>query len=202
MSTPPDLPVVDGLQLCDELRKLLRPDEMVADFAGCWHRLPRFFYEVRSWSQAKEVALTPHVRLSELLIVDCHEHPRLLEEFPHYVPCALALLARVIEELRRRAGAPVHVAANGGYRSPAHKLSAAVNPHNWGTAANIYRIGDTYLNTQAAIDKFGALAREIGADVNVLPYGHQPGETDDCLHLDLGYARLVPKGCDEATPAT
>ena len=118
MNTMRDLPVVDGLKLPAELRALLRPDEAMADRAGRSHRLPRFFYEIRSWSQAKELALTPHVRLSELLVVDCREAPRLLDEFPHFVPCAVALLGRVLEDFRGRAGAPVHVAANGGYRSP------------------------------------------------------------------------------------
>lgn len=193
-----DLPAIDGLTLPEPVRTLLRPGEMAADRFGRLHRLPRYFYEVRSWSQAKELALTPHVRLSELLVVDHREAPRLLEAFPHYVPCAVMLLARVIEEFRTRAGAAVCVAANGGYRSPAHRLSAdAVSPHNWAAAADIFRVGDTWLNAQSAIEKFGAIARELGPDLHVLPYGHQPGETDDHLHLDLGYAHLVPMECDE-----
>ena len=198
--TARDLPVVDGLRLSEDLRALLRPDELVADRAGRQHRLPRFFYEVRSWSQAKELSLTPHVRLSELLIVDSREAPRLLEEFPHYVPCAVSLLARVLEDLRAKVGAPVFVAANGGYRSPAHRLNTAASPHWWAAAADLYRVGDTWLNTQSSIEKYGVLARELLPDVNVLPYGHQPGETDDHLHLDLGYLRSVPNGCDEAEP--
>ena len=196
--TARDLPVVDGLRLSDELRALLRPDELFADRIGRQHRLPRFFYEVRSWSQAKELFLTPHVRLSELLIVDSREAPRLLEEFPHYVPCAVSLLARIVEDFRAKVGAPVFVAANGGYRSPAHRLTSAANPHLWAAAADIYRVGDTWLNTQSAVEKYGALARELLPDVNVLPYGHQTGETDDHLHLDLGFLRTVPAGCDEA----
>ena len=200
MNTARDLPVVDGLRLAPDVRALLRPDEMVADRAGRVHRLPRFFYEVRSWSQAKELFLTPHVRLSELLVVDCQEAPRLLEEFPHYVPCAVGLLARLLEDFRSRVGGqPIFVAANGGYRSPAHRLSAnAVNPHNWAAAADVYRVGDTFLNTQSAIEKYAAMARELAPEVQALPYGHQPGESDDHLHLDLGYAHLVPTGCDEA----
>jgi hypothetical protein len=198
MNPPPDLPVIDGLRLAPELRALLRPDELVPDRGGRMHRLPRFFYEVRSWSQAKELALTPHLRLSELMLVDCHEAPRLLEEFPHYVPCAVVLLARMLEDFRQRAGASVYVAANGGYRSPAHRLSTPANVHNWATAADIYRVGDTWLNTPAAIDKFGALARDLGLEVQVLPYGHRCGETDDHLHLDLGYAHAVPGICDES----
>ena len=195
-----DLPVVDGLRLPDDLRALLRPDDAVADRFGRLHRLPRFFYEVRSWSQAKELSLTAHVRLSELLIVDCREAPRLLEEFPHYVPCAVSLLARWLEDFRQRAGASVYIAANGGYRSPAHRLSTVATAHQWAAAADIYRIGDTFLNTQSAIDKYATLAREMAPEINVLPYGHQPGESDDHLHLDLGYVHLVPAGCDESRP--
>lgn len=192
-----DLPAIDGFALPEPVQALLRPGELALDRFGRAHRLPRFFYEVRSWSQARELALTPHVRLSELLVVDRREAPRLLEEFPHYVPCAVVLLARVLEELRARAGGAVCIAANGGYRSPAHRLSAeAVSPHNWAAAADIYRVGDTWLNTPAAIEKYGAMARELPG-LHVLPFGHQPGETDDHLHLDLGYAHLVPVECDE-----
>ena len=197
MNTARDLPVVDGLRLPDDVRALLRPNEAVPDRAGRLHRLPRFFYEVRSWSQAKELFLTTHIRLSELLVVDCREAPRLLDEFPHYVPCAVSLLARVLEDFRTRAGAPIFVAANGGYRSPAHRLSVSAGPHQWAAAADIYRVGDTWLNGQSAIDKYATLARDLAPELNVLPYGHQPGETDDHLHLDLGYAHLVPGGCDE-----
>jgi hypothetical protein len=201
MNTPREIPVADGLRLSRELRALLRPDELVQDRFGRSHRLPRFFYEVRSWPQAKELALTPHLRLSEFMMVDCNEAPRLLEEFPHFVPCAVVLLARLVEDFRQRAGGAVYVAANGGYRSPAHKLSMPANVHNWATAADIYRVGDTWLNTPAAIDKYGGLVRELGPEIQVLPYGHRPGETDDHLHIDLGYAHVVPGSCDEGPAA-
>ncbi len=198
MNTARDLPVIDGLKLPAELRALLRPDETVIDRYGRTHRLPRFFYEVRSWSQAKELPLTIHIRLSELLVVDSREAPRLLEEFPHYVPCAVTLLARILEDFRARVGMPVYVTANGGYRSPSHRLSVVAGPHQWATAADIYRVGDTWLNTQSAIEKYATVARELAPELNVLPYGHQTGEADDHLHLDLGYAHLVPGGCDES----
>ena len=45
--TARDLPVIDGLRLPEDVRALLRPDELVPDRAGRQHRLPRFFYEVR-----------------------------------------------------------------------------------------------------------------------------------------------------------
>ena len=200
MNTARDLPVVDGLKLPEEWRALLRPDEPVQDRLGRTHRLPRFFYEVRSWSQAKELHLTTHVRLSELLVVDSREAPRLLEEFPHYVPCAVTLLARMVEDFRGKVGASVYIAANGGYRSPAHRLSTVPGTHNWAAAVDVYRVGDTTLNTPSAIEKYAAVARDLAPEINVLPYGHLPGESDDHLHFDLGYVHLVPAGCDEALP--
>lgn len=199
-------PIVDGLTLPEDVRALLRPDELARDSRGHAHRLPRFFFEIASWPLAKETLLTPHFRLSELLVVDCRESPRLLLEFPHYVPCAVALLARFLEGLRERAGnVPVFVAANGGYRSPAHRLDAGTSdpdaglgPHQWAVAADVFRIGDTLLNTPAAIEKYAAHARDLGPIVNVLPHGHGPDETDDHLHLDLGYTRIAPAGFDES----
>lgn len=201
MNTARDLPVVDGLKLPEETRALLQPAEPVRDRFGRLHRLPRFFYEVRSWSQAKELFLTTHIRLSELLVVDSREATRLLEDFPHYVPCAVTLLARMVEDFRVRAGASVYIAANGGYRSPAHGLSAVPGPHNWAAAVNIYRVGDTFLNTASTIEKYAAIARDLAPEINVLSYGHLPGESDDHLHFDLGYTHLVPAGCDETAPA-
>lgn len=197
-----NLPAVDGLTLPADLRALLRPGEATQDANGRTHHLPRFFYEVASWARAKETLLTAHVRLAELLVVDCRETPRLLQDFPHYVPCAVGLLARTLEEFRALAGgAPIYVAANGGYRSPAHGLSvAALDAHCWASAANIYRVGDTFLNSQSAVERYAALARDLGPGVHVQPYGHGAGETDDHLHLDLGYAHLIPPQCDEALP--
>lgn len=191
------LPVVDGLALPAEVRALLRPGEAVTDAHGRVHHLPRFFYEVPSWARAKETLLTPHVRLSELLVVDCREAGRLLEKFPHYVPCAVGLLARLLEEFRAATGnVPVHVATNGGYRSPAHALANPPDAHCWAAAADVYRVGDTFLDGRTAIEKHAALARDLGG-VGVAPYGHGPGETDDHLHLELGYVHLIPPTCDE-----
>lgn len=200
MNTARDLPVIDGLRLPDDLRALLRPDEPVEDRSGRVHRLPRYFYEVRSWLQAKELHLTTHIRLSELMIVDSRESSRLLEDFPHYVPCAVTLLARLLEEFRAKVGASVYIAANGGYRSPAHRLSALPGPHNWAAAADIYRVGDTFLNTASAVDRYAGVLRDLAPECNVLPFGHLTGETDDHLHVDLGYVHLIPAGCDEKLP--
>ena len=138
-------PIVDGCRLSAELQSLLRPSERRQDGRGHWHELPRFFYQIDSWEEARQAKLTPHFTLSELLAVDCREAGPLLRGFPHYAPCAVGVLARYLEEFRTRVGAPVFVSVNGGYRSPAHRYSSAAGPHQWATAADIYRIGDHWL---------------------------------------------------------
>jgi hypothetical protein len=64
--------------------------------------------------------------------------------------------------------------------------------HCWGTAANIYRIGDDWLDTQETIETYAALVREVLPAAWVRPYGHAAGFADDHLHLDLGYTVTVP----------
>lgn len=190
--------IVDGLTLSAAHRALLRPGELVATAEHEQHALPRCFYEIDSWEHAKATQLTPHFTLSELITVDCREAPLLLRDFPHYVPCAVVVLARYLEELRERVEAPIYVAVNGGYRSPAHAHSDELNPHSWATAANIYRIGDTWLDTPKQIERFARVAESLGEEIFVRPAGTAPGETDDHLHLDLGYLLLNPRGHTEA----
>ena len=189
---------IDGLRLTEEYRNLLRPGESEAGANGTVHRLPRFFYEVGSWEEAHEVRLAPHFTLPELMIVDCREARLLLTQFPHYVPCAIVLLARFLEEFRREVDAPVFISANGGYRSPAHQIGGAKSIHAWGTAANIYRVGDTFLSDAKSIGKYRAVAASLGPAVYVRPFGREEGQTGDHLHIDLGFASLTPRECGEA----
>ena len=86
------LRAIDGLNLVEEYRALLRPGETETDLQGNVHRLPRFFYEIGSWQEAHDVRLAPHFTLAELMLVDCREARLLLNQFPHYVPCAVVLL--------------------------------------------------------------------------------------------------------------
>ena len=86
------------------------------------HRLPRYFYEIGSHDDAMGIQLTPHFGMNEFILVDLKEAPR-LQTFPRYIPCAVRVLAFYLEHFRAAAGASVHIAVNGGYRSPAHKLS-------------------------------------------------------------------------------
>jgi hypothetical protein len=186
------LSVVDGLTLSAEYRKALRPGETWADSAARQRQLPRYFYEIPSWDVAMKVQLTPHFLLWEFIQVDVRETPVLLS-FPRYVPCAITLLAVCLERFREAVGSLVHISANGGYRSPAHRLSRNASPHCWGVAANIYRIGDTYLDTRSSIERFSLIARETLPGVWTRPYGSPAGFAEDHLHLDLGYVTSVPR---------
>lgn len=187
------LKAVDGMRLSAELRAALRPGEAVTDSRGVVHHLPRFFYEVESWAAARETRLTSHFRLWELMMVDCRETDVLLRTFPHYVPCAVTMLARSLELLRLEVGGAVFVGANGGYRSPAHRFSRVGSLHQWGTAADVYRVGDTYLDHEKTIERYARVAALLGPDVFVRPY--VPG--DDHLHLDLGLVSIVPREFSE-----
>jgi hypothetical protein len=191
------LKVVDAFDLDDELRSILRPGEMVRDDQGRRHRLPRYFYEVPSHDAAVMIPLTPHFGLNEFVLVDLKEAPR-LQQFPRYVPCAVRFLAFYLEQFRTAVGASVHIAVNGAYRSPSHKMAINGTPHMWGTAADVYRIGSTILRGKEGIDRYNEIAEDISADVNVLPYGHVTGmNADDHVHLDLGYVTSIPREISE-----
>ncbi len=185
------LVVVDGLELPARYREVLRPGAPVLGADGRERQLPRFFYEVDSWERAREVRLARHFTLSEFLEVDVREAAP-LRDWPRYVPCAVTLLAAHLELLRAAVGTYVFIAANGGYRSPGHARGGARTVHAWGTAADIYRIGDTYLDGEEPIERYGTRARELSASLRPARYGMGPGETDDHLHVDIGYARVDP----------
>jgi hypothetical protein len=191
------LKVVDAFDLDDELRSILKPGEMVRDTQGRRHRLPRYFYEIPSHEAAMSTRLTPHFAINEFTLNDLKEAAR-LQHYPRYVPCATRLLAFYLEQFRSACGASVHIAVNGGYRSPSHKLAHNATPHMWGTAADVYRIGSNILKTKEIIDKYNEVAEDLSEDVNVLPYGHVTGrDADDHVHLDLGYVTLVPREISE-----
>ncbi|HEX7892334.1 MAG TPA: hypothetical protein VF522_23490 [Ramlibacter sp.] len=190
MTTLP-LPLVSLEDLPPEWRQLLRPGEALLDRSGTARILPSTFLRVDSWHQALETDLTPHFKAWELIGVDVRE-ALLARSFPRYVPGAILLLAGALELFRLEVGTYVHVAANGGYRSPGHALSRHASRHCWGTAANIYRIGDTWLDSREAIEQFAAIARRVIPGVWIRPYGQQEGEADDHLHIDLGYTVFDP----------
>jgi hypothetical protein len=186
------LPIVDGLLLPARVGDLLRPDGLMRDREGRMRRLPRFFYQVDSWQQALSCQVTENFALWEFMDVDVRE-PQTLREWPRYIPCAVTLLAAHLELFREAVDTFVHVSANGGYRSPSHGLSPFANPHCWAAAADIYRIGDTYLYDPDSIERFNRMAVARITSLSARPYGHEPGTVDDHIHLDLGYLTLVPR---------
>lgn len=200
MTDVPDnggLKVVDAFDLDDELRSILKPGDMFRDEEGRRHRLPRYFYEIPSYEVAAATRLTTHFSINEFILSDLREAQR-LQRYPRYVPCAVRLLAFYLEEFREKAGASVHVAVNGGYRSPTHKMSMNASPHMWGTAADIYRIGSTILKTQEAIEKYNDIAEDVSDEIHVLPYGPVTGKNaDDHVHIDIGYVTLIPREISE-----
>lgn len=191
------LKVVDAFDLDDELRGILKPGEMVRDEQGRRHRLPRYFYEIPSREVALTTRLSAHFGINEFILTDLKEADR-LNDFPRYVPCAVRVLAFYLEQFRAACGASVHIAVNGAYRSPSHKLSHNATPHMWGTAADVYRIGKDIVKTKETIEKYNEIAEELSDEINVLPYGHVTGKNaDDHVHIDLGYITLVPREISE-----
>ncbi len=191
------LAIVDGIRLEKSIRDALLPGRIVHDASGRARRLPRYFYEIPSWDQAMSLQLSPNFSLWEFIQTDVREAAA-LRTFPRYVPCAITLLAASLERFREAVGSFVHIAANGGYRSPQHALSMNATPHCWGTAVNIYRVGDVYLDDRESIERYAAVARQALPGVWTRPFGTGRGQTDDHLHLDLGFVLSMPRGAPEA----
>lgn len=185
------LRVIDGLALGAPHRSLLMPGALVRDAYRRTRRLPRFFYAVESWELAMQTMLAPHFALWEFMDVDLYE-PLPLRTYPRYVPCAVTTLAAHLEVFRVAIGQPVKIAANGGYRSPSHGKSVPGSTHAWGTAVNIYRIGDDYLDDREKIERYAAIATSLLPALRARPYGDLPGAEDDHLHLDIGHVITLP----------
>jgi len=185
------LPVVDGLRLDKPLRDALLPDRIVHDDRGIPRRLPRYFYEVPSWEHAVNIQLSPNFALWEFLQTDVRESAP-LRGFPRYVPCAITVLALCLEQFRNGVGTFVHIAANGGYRSPRHAVNSRATPHSWATAVNVYRVGDVFLDDREAIERYAVLARRTLPGAWTRPFGSARGQTDDHLHIDFGYVLSIP----------
>lgn len=191
-----DLPIVDGRTLPRKLREALRPGRTLPDGTGGERKLPRYFYRVDSWTQARETMLAPNFCLYEFMHVDLHEAAA-VRAWPRYVPCAVTALAAHLSVLRLVVGTYVHVEANGGYRSPAHaRCTGADAEHAWATCARLFRIGDDLLDDEETIEKYRKLVQETLPAVQVRPYGHGEGESDDHLHLSLGILEMVPPGVE------
>ena len=186
------LRLVDGRRLERRFRDVLLPGGILCDHSGQARVLPRYFYEVESWEQARDTYLAPHFAVSEFVHTDVREAPP-LRVFPRYIPCATVLLAMALELFRDAVGNYVYIGANGGYCSPRHARVGGASPHCWGTAANIYRVGDTYLDTQDSIVRYADIARAVIPTIWTRPLGPELAKTDDHLHLDLGYVVSTPR---------
>jgi hypothetical protein len=191
------LRVVDGLRLDKPVRDSLLPGRVITDDRGHERRLPRYFYEIPSWEHAMHTQLSPSFALWEFVQTDVREAAP-LRGFPRYVPCAITLTALGLERFRDAVGTFVHIAANGGYRSPRHSLNTNATAHSWGTAVNIYRVGDVFLDDREAIERYAALARQTLPGAWTRPYGGNRGQTDDHLHIDFGYVLSVPHDAPDA----
>jgi hypothetical protein len=202
MISPPTFPlrIVGPDDLDDHFLAALRPGQIVKDRDGIPRRLPSYFYEVPSWEVALETRLAPDFGLWELIDVDVRE-AEAMRIFPRYVPCALPVLATHLQLLRNEVGRVVRIAANGGYRSPSHQESRVASPHEWATAANIYRIGDDWLDSAEKIERYREIARRVVPTAWTRPAGDRPGLAFDHLHLDLGYLLVEPHRPSPAGPA-
>src|SRR5919107_5420884 len=121
------LRLVDGRRLERRYRDVLMPGGMLCDHAGRARVLPRYFYEVASWEQARQTQLSRHFTVSEFIHTDVREAPP-LRVFPRYIPCATLLLAFALEQLRDAVGTYVFVGANGGDWSPQPKGTGGGTP--------------------------------------------------------------------------
>ena len=123
------------------------------------HRLPRFFYEVDSWQTARHAAVRA-LHALEFMTLDVREAAG-AAHLPALRPVRGHAAGRAPRALPRSGRDLVHIAANGGYRTPAHGLSRYASPHCWGTAANIYRIGDDLLDSQERIERYAKVVARV-----------------------------------------
>ena len=186
------LRVVDGLTLPPEYRKALRPGEDWKDATGSARQLPRYFYEIPSWDSAMKIELASNFLLWEFIQVDVREAPP-LPDFPPVRSVRYHAPGSVSGAVPGGRGNPGPHLGERGYRSPSHRFSKNATPHAWGTAANIYRIGDTYLDNRSAIERFSLIARQTLPGIWTRPYGTPTGYAEDHLHLDLGYVLSIPR---------
>jgi hypothetical protein len=199
--------IVDGLSLPKPQRDCLRPGDLLQDGCGETHRLPRFFYEVPSWDEAKQFKLTVNFTLAELILVDCRESRALFRHPPLYVPCAVTVLGRYLQEFRNRVEAPGLRQRE--WRLPIARASMGSQPARWsrqrsslGGGRRIF-IGSVTPGSmrRSPIERHARIAQGIGPEVFVRSFGCGAGETDDHLHLDLGFVTLMPHGSERSINA-
>jgi hypothetical protein len=74
--------------------------------------------------------------------------------------------------------------------------------HSWGTAANIYRVGDEWLDNAERVRKYLDIARRTLPAAWIRPYGARPGMAFDHIHVDLGYLNVEPHAADPPAART
>lgn len=195
MSDDFDLQIVDGRALPDEYRAALHPAEVVCDMQGGRHRLPRYFFRIDSWDVARNSRVAPNFGLYEFVNTDLRE-AAVLRGFPRFIPMAVLQTAAQLALFRNHVDTYVHIAANGGYRSPAHQLAVGASPHLWGTAVNIFRIGDDLLDSPDLIERYAEIVRRLLPGAWVRPCGGDVGATLDHLHVDFGRFVVSPREKD------
>jgi hypothetical protein len=124
MMPRPSLPLqlVDGTAAGREsTAPRLRPGELVPDREGRLRRLPRYFYEVPSWDAALETSALPTSRCGSSSTWTC-ARPAAAHLGRATCPARSRCWPRTWRCCAAEVGTYVHVAANGGYRSPAHAL--------------------------------------------------------------------------------
>ena len=151
------------------------PAASLSDAQGQAHQLPRYFYEIPSWDVADGAAA-----LGALRAVGVHPHRRARSRAAAHVSALRAVRDHAAwrsasSSFAARCGTYVHIAANGGYRSPAHALTVHATPHAWGTAVNIYRVGDTMLDEREALEHYAGVAYKSMPGVYVRPFGNDAG---------------------------
>ena len=180
--------------LDDEYRALLRPGELMRDRARRLRRLPRFFYEIPrgTWRWRRG---SPHFEVWEFLNVDVREAEALRSEWPRVPPLRGVELAAFLELLDARwarcTSRPTAATA------PRRTRCRPSQPHCWGTAANVYRVGSDLLDTPDRIERYAAALRRALPFASIRPAAGEAGAADDHLHVDLGYVTVVPRGTSE-----
>ena len=191
------LPIVDGFELDAPVRSLLMPGVAVRDSHARLRRLPRFFYAVESWNVALETQADAAFR-----DVGVHGRRSLRAGAAAPVSALRAVRGHVARRASRGAARADRIVRFTSPRTADIDRRRTANrspgsPHCWGTAANIYRIGDLYLDERDAIEKYAALAIGLLPALRARPYGPGPGCVDDHVHLDLGYVTAVPAEAPE-----
>ena len=185
------LRIITPSSMPGEVRAILKPGEIIQDHQGRIRQRPTHYFRVENEAQARKTRIAPYFRVHEFIDVDVYETAS-LRVWPRYMPCAVAILAAHLSALRATLGEGIYISANGGFRSPQHRKSTPDSIHAWGTAANIYRIGDEYLSKPEQVRKWRQRMRRLLPTASFRPIPCGGDSVVDHLHIDIGYVTHVP----------